>query len=57
VMPISPEIGSLILNKAPATEIEKIAMQQGMTLMKQDGYIKALRGETTMEEVLRVSRE
>ena len=55
VMPISPEIASLIMNRAASSEIEKVAMQQGMTLMKQDGYFKALEGLTTIEEVLRVA--
>jgi type II secretory ATPase GspE/PulE/Tfp pilus assembly ATPase PilB-like protein len=36
--------------------MEKIAMRDGMLLMKQDGYIKALEGVTTIEEVLRVAQ-
>lgn len=55
VMPVSPEIASLILNRKPASEIESTAIQQGMTLMKQDGYLKVLDGITTVEEVLRVA--
>lgn len=55
VMPISEEIRKLILENRPAGELEKIATQQGMLLMKQDGYIKALEGLTTLEEVLRVA--
>jgi type IV pilus assembly protein PilB len=55
IMPTSPEISSLILNRKPASEIEKTAIQQGMILMKQDGYLKVLDGITTIEEVLRVA--
>jgi type IV pilus assembly protein PilB len=55
VMPVSPEISSLILNRKPASEIERVAIQQGMTLMKQDGYLKVLDGITTVEEILRVA--
>ncbi len=55
VMPISPDIASLILNRKAASELEKIAVQQGMLLMKQDGYLKALDGITTIEEVLRIA--
>jgi type IV pilus assembly protein PilB len=55
VMPTSPEIASLILNRKPASEVEKVAIQQGMLLMKQDGYLKVLDGITTIEEVLRVA--
>ena len=55
VMPISEEIKKLILDKRPGGELEKQAMSEGMMLMKQDGYIKVLNGETTIEEVLRVA--
>lgn len=55
VMPISEEIKKLILGRRPVGELEKQALVEGMMLMKQDGYIKALNGETTIEEVLRVA--
>lgn len=55
VMPITDEIRKLILQSSPAGEIEKVAVQQGMLLMKQDGYLKALEGQTTIEEVLRIA--
>jgi len=55
VMPVSEPIGKLILERKPATEMEKIAEADGMLFMKQDGYIKALEGITTIEEVLRVA--
>jgi type IV pilus assembly protein PilB len=55
VMPVSEPIGKLILERKPATEMEKIAEADGMMFMKQDGYIKALDGITTIEEVLRVA--
>jgi len=56
VMRITEEIGTLILNRKSATDIEKVAMKNGMVLMKQDGYLKALEGVTTIEEVLRVAQ-
>jgi len=55
VMAISPEIQSLIVQNRPAVELEKVALDQGMLLMKQDGFMKVLEGLTTMEEVLRVA--
>lgn len=55
VMPITDEIRKLILSNTPVNELEKVAVQQGMLLMKQDGYLKALEGLTTIEEVLRVA--
>jgi len=55
VMAISPEISQLIMKRASEAEIETMACKQGMVLMKQDGYLKALDGVTTIEEVLRVA--
>lgn len=55
VMEISPEISALIMKRSPESELESTALKQGMMLMKQDGYIKALEGLTTIEEVLRVA--
>lgn len=56
VMPISEPISKMILERRPASDMEKHAMTEGMLLMKQDGYIKALNGVTTIEEVLRVAQ-
>lgn len=55
VMPITEEIGKMILERQSANDIEKVALTNGMMLMKQDGYLKALDGVTTIEEVLRVA--
>lgn len=56
VLPITENIGKLILEKKSAAEIERAGIEEGMTLMKQDGYLKALEGITTLEEVLRVAQ-
>lgn len=55
VMVVSEPVSKLIMERAPALEIEKQALLEGMILMKQDGYLKALEGLTTIEEVLRVA--
>lgn len=57
VLPVTDQIGKLILERAPSNEIEKTAIAQGMITMKQDGYLKAIEGLTTLEEVLRVAQE
>lgn len=57
VLDISTEIGSLITAKATADEIQKLAISKGMSTMQEDGLMKALQGLTTIEEVLRVTRE
>lgn len=54
---IIPEIQDLILAKQPSAKILEVANKQGMISMRQDGIIKVLRGETTLEEVARVTKE
>lgn len=55
VFPISEAIQDLILKRSTSTEIQKMAVSEGMVTMRQDGYLKALSGMTTLSEVDRVS--
>jgi len=55
VMPISEKMGKMIVEKAPASKLQELAMEEGMLTMKQDGYVKVLEGVTTREEVVRVA--
>lgn len=55
VFNISDEIQNLIINQATSAEIQKMAQAQGMVTMRQDGYLKALAGLTTLNEVNRVA--
>jgi len=57
VMEISETIVELMLNNKSSGEIEKKAVEEGMVTLMQDGVMKALEGQTTIEEVLRVARE
>lgn len=57
VLKFSEEISDMTIAKAPESKIEKQAISEGMITMLQDGYLKALEGLTTVEEVLRVSRD
>ncbi len=57
VLPASEKVSRIILERADSIAIEKQAMAEGMITMKQDGYMKTLLGETTVEEVLRVAQE
>lgn len=50
-------IQKLIMSHATSNQIQTQAIADGMMTMQIDGLIKALRGETTVEEVLRVSKE
>lgn len=55
VLPMNEEIEELAVRKAPASEIKKVAIKNGMITMVQDGLIKALKGITTVDEVMRVT--
>ena len=57
VMEVTEEIQQLIIKHATSHEVQKVAMQQGMITMRQDGYLKALTGITTIEEVNRVASD
>lgn len=57
VLDINEKIGRLVMEHATAGDIEKEGKKQGMLSMVEDGYLKSLEGITTIEEVMRVSRE
>jgi type IV pilus assembly protein PilB len=57
VLTNSQTIQKLIMSHATSDQIQKQAIDEGMMTMQLDGLIKALRGETSIEEVLRVSRD
>ena len=57
VLEISENIKELILKKASFQEIDKAARAEGMTGMLEDGFIKAAQGYTSIEEILRVTKE
>lgn len=53
----SSSIQKMIVANATSGEIQEQAIKEGMDTMQVDGLIKALRGETSIEETLRVTRE
>lgn len=53
----SDAVQKLIMTRATSDQIQEQTIKEGMITMQIDGLIKALRGETTIEEVLRVSRD
>jgi type IV pilus assembly protein PilB len=57
VLPVSEKIGQLMLQHPDSTTIEKQAVSEGMITMMQDGYLKVLKGISSIEEVLRVAKE
>lgn len=57
VMKNSNNIQRLIIANATSAQIKEQAIREGMLSLQIDGLIKALRGETTLEEVLRVTKD
>jgi type IV pilus assembly protein PilB len=57
VLADSIPIQKLIISNATSNQIQDLAITEGMVTMQTDGLIKAIRGNTTVEEVLRVTKE
>jgi type IV pilus assembly protein PilB len=57
VFEVTEAIQGLIMKRATTSNIERTALQEGMVNMRQDGYLKALDGSTTLSEVNRVAAE
>ena len=53
VMTLTPALRDLVLDRAPASQIKKQAMGEGMRTLRMDGLSKLRRGLTTAEEVLK----
>jgi type IV pilus assembly protein PilB len=54
VMVLTEEIERLIVSRASSDEIRRVAVEQGMITLRQDGLAKVEAGRTTLEEVSRV---
>jgi len=57
LLPVTSEICKVIVQRADAGVIRNLAVQQGMRLLRDDGWDKVRQGMTTLAEVLRVTRE
>ena len=57
VLVMTDPIRKLILSHATANVIQRVAMEEGMATMYEDGLRKAMEGRTTVEEVLRVAED
>lgn len=55
VMAMTDELEGLIVTHATGADIRELALAQGMTTLRADGWAKVLGGLTTIEEVLRVT--
>jgi general secretion pathway protein E/type IV pilus assembly protein PilB len=57
MMPITDNVRALILERASSREIRKVAVRQGMTSLRDDGWRLIREGRTTAEEVLRSTKD
>ena len=57
LLAVNSEICKVIIERADAGTIRKMAVHQGMRLLRNDGWDKVRQGTTTLAEVLRVTRE
>jgi general secretion pathway protein E len=57
LLPVTSDICKVIVERADAGKIRNLAVQQGMRLLRDDGWDKVRTGITTLAEVLRVTRE
>ena len=55
VMAMTPELEAAVVRSASGADLRELALAQGMTSLRADGWSKVLEGLTTIEEVLRVT--
>ncbi len=53
---VTEAIRPLVMNRSTATSIAQRAIESGMRTLRTDGWNKVMNGETTIEEVLRVTQ-
>jgi type IV pilus assembly protein PilB len=53
VLNLTPRVRKLIMQSAGAAEIQKAAIEEGMLTLRMDGWLKVLKGITTLEQVVR----
>jgi len=57
VLEIDEKISKLIIDNSMADDIQNSAIESGMITMQLDGFLKCIMGQTTIEEIMRVTRE
>jgi len=56
LLTIDDDIREMIIKRSASNVIKEAAIEKGMTTLREDGLRKALSGETTLEEVCRVTQ-
>ena len=57
VLEMDETMGKLVTTNATSDVIEQKAKENGMRTMNEDGFIKVIQGITSLEEVMRVTKE
>lgn len=57
IMIMTEEVRELVLRKSSAEQIRVLAREQGMRTLREDGFLKAQRGDTTLLEVARITAQ
>ncbi|HZN66941.1 MAG TPA: ATPase, T2SS/T4P/T4SS family [Tepidisphaeraceae bacterium] len=57
IMPVTEEIRSLTLERASTGQVRKVAVREGMKSLRHDGWRLVREGRTTVEEVMRVTKD
>jgi general secretion pathway protein E len=57
IFPMTPELKKMVMSEAPADDMRRVAIREGMTTLREDAWAKVREGVTTYEEALRVTTE
>jgi len=57
ILEVTPDLSLMIMERKSTQLIQDQAIKEGMVLMWQDGFIKSAKGITTVDEIVRVSKE
>ena len=57
LLQVEDSVRSLVMQNSPSSSIKKAAVSEGMKTLREDGAQKVLLGQTTIDEVMRVTAE
>jgi general secretion pathway protein E/type IV pilus assembly protein PilB len=57
MMPVSEEIRELIIERTSSQAVRRVAVEQGMKSLREDGWRLIREGKTTVEEVMRLTKD
>lgn len=57
IMVLTDDLRAMVLKSSASDKIRRKAREEGMRTLREDGWQKILRGDTTMEEIMRVTAD